>query len=83
MIGTSSGREGLKAAYEHHPDLILLDLMLPDMDGFTVLENLKSDQNLCDIPVVIMSAKELTDSDNERLESQNSHNLDEIFTESQ
>jgi threonine synthase len=60
VIEASSGRAGLKAAYEYHPELIVLDLMLPEMDGFTVLEALQHDPKLRDIPVVVLSAKELT-----------------------
>lgn len=60
VIEAASGRDGLKAVFEHHPDLILLDLMLPDLDGFTVLDALKSNHDVADIPVVIMTARDLT-----------------------
>jgi threonine synthase len=70
VIGAQTGRDGLKAVYEHRPELVLLDLMLPDMDGMDVLAVLKSDHNLFDIPVVIMSAKELSDEETRSLEKQ-------------
>jgi threonine synthase len=70
VLEAASGREGLKAIYEHDPDLIILDLMLPDMDGFSVLETLHGDHKLRDIPVVIFSAKDLTPEERQRLQEQ-------------
>src|SRR5262249_33480850 len=68
IIEASSGRVGLKAIYEHHPELIILDLMLPEMDGFSVLEALQNDAKLRDIPVVVLSAKALTTQEKQQLE---------------
>jgi len=68
IIEASSGRAGLKAIYEHRPELIILDLMLPEMDGFSVLEALQGDHKLRDIPVVVLSAKELTIQERQILE---------------
>jgi CheY-like chemotaxis protein len=45
------------------PDLILLDLMMPVMDGFDFLIELRADANWCDIPVVVLTAKDLTEED--------------------
>jgi CheY-like chemotaxis protein len=50
------GDEGLKLAKETHFDLILLDLMLPVMDGWTVFEQMKNDPELSVIPIVVFSA---------------------------
>lgn len=55
-----SGRDGLDLVRQRRPDLVMLDLTLPEMDGFSVLEALKADERTCDIPVVIISAKSLT-----------------------
>ncbi len=60
VVEALSGRDGLKAVHEYHPELVVLDLVLPDMDGFEVLDALKTDHALADIPVIITSAKELT-----------------------
>jgi threonine synthase len=66
VIEAQNGRDGLKAIYSYHPDLIVLDLTLPDLDGMTILDTLQRDSNLKDIPVVVYSARDLT---NEQLEA--------------
>jgi threonine synthase len=68
VIEAINGRAGLKAIYNYHPDLIVLDLMLPDMDGFTILETLQKDPKLRDIPVVVVSAKLVSNEEREKLE---------------
>jgi len=67
VVEATTGRAGLKAIYTYHPDLILLDLMLPDLDGFSILDTLKNDPNLRDIPVVVVSAKSLNEEEDKRL----------------
>lgn len=52
----SGGHEGIEMAGRHHPDVILLDIIMPGMDGFQVCKILKADKNLCDIPVVFVTA---------------------------
>jgi CheY-like chemotaxis protein len=56
----ANGAEGLKRATDERPDLILLDLMMPVMDGQEMLRRLKEDPNLRTIPVVVMSAGRVT-----------------------
>jgi DNA-binding response OmpR family regulator len=63
--GALDGLEGLLMAEKIHPDIILLDIMMPGIDGWQVLERLKGDDNLKDIPVVIFTAKEYSNGKSE------------------
>jgi signal transduction histidine kinase/CheY-like chemotaxis protein len=56
LLPAGMGRLGLELAVEHRPDLILLDLHLPDIDGEQVLAGLRADERTRDIPVVVLSA---------------------------
>ncbi|MBU1036723.1 response regulator [Patescibacteria group bacterium] len=49
------GETGLRLAQEKKPDLILLDIIMPKLDGFTVLKKIKADPNLKDVPVVLLT----------------------------
>jgi CheY-like chemotaxis protein len=53
----SSGEEALREVADFHPDLILLDVMMPHMDGPETLERLREKEELADVPVVFLSAK--------------------------
>lgn len=55
IVEAVDGEEGLKKAKEEKPDIILLDLILPGIDGFGVLEQIKKDPEIDKIPVVILS----------------------------
>ena len=57
VIGANGGREGLDAVRKNSPDVILLDLMMPDMDGWEVYQQLKADEVTRDIPVIVITAK--------------------------
>lgn len=62
MVHTAlTGNEGLNKARELYPDLILLDLMLPDVDGYKICRMLKFDQEYEHIPVIILSARTMDD----------------------
>ncbi|KKW08254.1 MAG: Two component transcriptional regulator, winged helix family [Candidatus Kaiserbacteria bacterium GW2011_GWA2_49_19] len=50
-----NGEKGLADAKKKKPDIILLDILLPKMDGFTVLKNLKADASTKDIPVILLT----------------------------
>ena len=65
----TGGREALDVLSKSIPALILLDLVMPGMDGFEVVQQLQENAKWKDIPVVILSGKELTKEDQERLES--------------
>ena len=56
-----SGTEGLALARSDHPDLILLDLRLPDKDGFAICEELADSTETCNIPIIILSGMERPD----------------------
>jgi two-component system, OmpR family, response regulator VicR len=57
VIGANSGREGLDAIRQKLPDLVLLDLMMPDMDGWDVYQQMKSVEATREIPVIVITAK--------------------------
>jgi DNA-binding response OmpR family regulator len=57
VIGANGGVEGLETVRREHPDLVLLDLMMPDMDGWEVYQQMKADADLKGIPVVVVTAK--------------------------
>ena len=57
VIGTTTGEDGVEAARSRKPDLILLDLMLPGIDGLEVCRRLKADPDTAHIPVVMVTAK--------------------------
>ena len=55
--GASNGQEALDAIAEEKPDLVLLDIMLPEIDGFEVCQKIKDDPDTRDIPVIMLTAK--------------------------
>jgi len=55
--GASGGVEGLKMIRQEMPDLVLLDLMMPDMDGWEVYQQMKADEKTKNIPVIVVTAK--------------------------
>jgi DNA-binding response OmpR family regulator len=57
VIGADGGVEGLETVRREKPDLVLLDLMMPDMDGWEVYQQIKADEELRTIPVVVVTAK--------------------------
>ncbi len=57
LVGAVGGREGLETVRKLKPDLVLLDLMMPDMDGWEVYQQMKADDDLKNIPVIVVTAK--------------------------
>jgi two-component system response regulator VicR len=55
--GAHSGAEGLEAMRQNPPDAVLLDIMMPEIDGWEVYKRMKSDDALKDIPVIIVTAR--------------------------
>jgi signal transduction histidine kinase/DNA-binding response OmpR family regulator len=69
FVEAADGIAGLAAARNRHPDLIFLDLMMPRLDGFEMLEQLRSDPVRQEIPVIIVSSRALSHSERRRLEA--------------
>ena len=63
----SSGEEALDVLNKEHPDVVLLDILMPGMDGFEVVEALRADPDTKSVPVVILTSKSMTQQDKERL----------------
>jgi adenylate cyclase len=63
----ASGRQALAFLKEERPDLILLDLMMPEMDGFQLVATLQREPDWRDIPVIVITAMDLTAADHARL----------------
>lgn len=62
-----NGQEGIALIKQVHPDLVITDLMMPGVDGFSIIEAMKADEALRTIPVIVITAKELTIKERERL----------------
>ncbi len=71
----SCGKEGLARAHSFHPDIILLDVMMPGIDGFEVLKRLKEDPKTMTVPVIMLTAR---DDDECRLKAASLYNDDYI-----
>ncbi len=69
LLQASGGKEGLRLARESKPQLIILDLSMPDLSGFEVLETLKGDPATRQIPVVIYTSQALESQERERLQA--------------
>ncbi len=67
VITASSGKKGIESANIYMPDLIILDLMMPDVDGFEVVQKIKSKSATKDIPILVLTAKDITMEDRLRL----------------
>ncbi|MGC9372397.1 MAG: response regulator [Thermovirgaceae bacterium] len=57
-LNAASGEEAIRLAKEHHPDVITLDVVMPDVDGWEVLQRLKSSRETCEIPILVVSVSE-------------------------
>ncbi|MBU1726701.1 MAG: response regulator, partial [Candidatus Omnitrophica bacterium] len=56
VVVTNNSKDGLSAALRHKPDVILLDILMPGMNGFEVLAQLKGNQDTTTIPVIMLTA---------------------------
>ena len=67
VLKASNGREALSVIRQERPDLVLLDLMMPELDGFGVLEAMRAGETTQDIPVIVLTGQALTEEDIQRL----------------
>ena len=70
VISADNGESGVALVREHRPAVVLVDLLMPDVDGFAVIERLRSSPDTDRIPIVVLTAKTMTDADRERLRGQ-------------
>jgi signal transduction histidine kinase/DNA-binding response OmpR family regulator len=70
IIEAPGGAEAIKLAKSRKPDLVLLDLMMPEVSGFDVVEAMRSDEATRQIPIMVLTAKELTEADKRNLNGQ-------------
>jgi threonine synthase len=70
IFEAEGGREGIELVRMHRPDLVLLDLMMPEVDGFEVLETLRADEELASTRIIVITAKTLTAGERRRLSGQ-------------
>jgi signal transduction histidine kinase/DNA-binding response OmpR family regulator len=68
VLGAATGEQGLALIRERQPSAVLLDLLMPGMDGFEVVEALRADPETKSVPVVILTSKSMTPQDKERLQ---------------
>jgi len=67
LLPAYDGEQGLKLAREEQPDVVLLDLLMPGMNGFEVLDALRADAETAHIPIMVFTTKDITSEDRERL----------------
>jgi len=67
VISAPGGAEAIEMAKSRKPDLVLLDLMMPEVSGFDVVEALRSDEATRRVPIMVLTAKELTAADKRHL----------------
>ncbi len=70
VIEAGGGQSGIDLVRQRKPDIIILDLMMPEVDGFAVLEALKREPETRSIPVIVITAKALTEEERQRLSGQ-------------
>ena len=88
VVMAKDGKEGLEMVENSKPALVLLDLMMPEMDGFEFAENLRTNKKWLDIPVVVITAKDLTSEEHSKLKGnveaimqKGSYSKDELLSE--
>jgi threonine synthase len=67
LFEAADGKSAVDMIMKERPDLVILDLMMPDMDGFQVMDALQKHNETKDIPIIVVTAKELTPAEKERM----------------
>jgi CheY-like chemotaxis protein len=73
ILTASGGEEGIALALQERPALIIVDLMMPEVDGFEVVERLRSEPATAAIPIVILTSRSMSAADKQRLNGQISY----------
>src|SRR5262245_1281100 len=68
VVAAADGQEALEAIFQQRPDILLLDLLMPRLDGFAVIEHLRQDAQYHQLPIIVLTAKTLTSAEYARLE---------------
>ena len=68
VLRATSGEEGVELVRRERPAVVLLDLLMPGLDGFAVVERLRSDPLVAGVPIIVLTSKEMTRADRERLD---------------
>jgi CheY-like chemotaxis protein len=73
VLRAANGEEGVRLVHERRPGVVLLDLLMPDMNGFEVVEKLRAEPATADVPIVVLTHKEMTRADRDRLAGRIDH----------
>jgi signal transduction histidine kinase/CheY-like chemotaxis protein len=73
VLRAGGGEEGLRLVRRVRPAVVVLDLLMPEVDGFEVVEQLRADPAVSDVPIVVLTSKDMTRADHERLAGQISY----------
>jgi signal transduction histidine kinase/CheY-like chemotaxis protein len=73
VVRAAGGEEGVRAVQRERPAVVVLDLLMPDVDGFAVVEQIRADSLLDDVPIIVLTSKDMTRTDHERLAGQISY----------
>ncbi len=68
VLQAYGGQQGIDLAIKKHPDVIILDLMMPEVSGFDVVQQLRAHSEAMEIPILIFTAKDLAEEDRQKLE---------------
>ena len=73
VVRAAGGEEGVRSVRRERPAVVVLDLLMPDVDGFAVVEQLRADPLVEDVPIVVLTSKDMTTDDHDRLAGQISY----------